>query len=74
MTDGLDRLLSSMTDAGCEDGEKEKTRLFYMAGDTEGLLHFLRKCRCDRMEELHRSQRRVDCMDFLIRQTAKTIQ
>ncbi len=27
-----------------------------------------------RMEELHESQRKVDCLDFLIRQTAKTIQ
>ena len=31
-------------------------------------------CRCIRMEELHESQRKVDCLDFLIRQTAKTIQ
>ena len=44
------------------------------AGDTEALIRHLRKCRCIRMEELHESQRKVDCLDFLIRQTAKTIQ
>ena len=32
------------------------------------------RCRCSRMEELHESQRKVDCLDFLIRQTAKTNQ
>ena len=36
-------------------------------------LHKMRVIRCDLMEELHRSQRRVDCLDFLIRQTEKEI-
>ena len=40
----------------------------------QALIRYFRKCRCSRMEELHESQRRVDCLDFLIRQTAKTIQ
>ena len=31
----------------------------------------LRLLRCDLIEELHRSQRKVDCLDFLIRQTEK---
>ena len=36
-------------------------------------LHKMRVIRCDLMEELHQSQRRVDCLDFLIRQTEKEI-
>ena len=29
--------------------------------------------RCDLMEALHQSQRRVDCLDYLIRKTEKEI-
>ena len=36
-------------------------------------IYKMRVIRCDLMEELHRSQRRVDCLDFLIRQTEKEI-
>ena len=36
-------------------------------------LHKMRVIRCDLIEELHRMQRKVDCLDFLIRQTEKEI-
>ncbi len=70
----LEKILINLSDAGCGSEELEKARKLYEAGDTEALIRHLRKCRCIRMEELHESQRKVDCLDFLIRQTAKTIQ
>ena len=70
----LEKILINLSDAGCGSEELEKARKLYEAGDMEALIRHFRRCRCSRMEELHESQRKVDCLDFLIRQTAKTIQ
>ena len=74
MNEELEKILTNLSDAGCGRSELQKARLLYEAGDTAELIRYFRKCRCSRMEELHESQRRVDCLDFLIRQTAKTVQ
>ena len=64
-------LLVTLEDAGCEGDELAMARRLYAAGDPDALLRCLRRFRCNRMEELHRSQRKVDCLDHLIRQTMK---
>ena len=74
MKEELEKILTNLSDAGCGSEELEKARKLYEAEDMEGLILHFRKCRCSRMEELHESQRKVDCLDFLIRQTAKTNQ
>ena len=74
MKEELEKILTNLSDAGCQSEELEKARKLYEAGDTEALFRYFRKCRCSRMEELHESQRKVDCLDYLIRQTAKAIQ
>ena len=70
----LEKILTNLEDAGCSEEELKKAKQLYDAGDSEALIRYFRKCRCSRMEELHESQRKVDCLDFLIRQTAKSIQ
>jgi hypothetical protein len=74
MNEELERILTNLKDAGCESREVKEAERLYETGDWETLMRYFRKCRCRRMEELHRSQRNVDCLDFLIRQTAKAIQ
>ena len=74
MKEELEKILTNLSDAGCGSEELEKARKLYEAGDMEVLIRYFRRCRCSRMEELHESQRKVDCLDFLIRQTAKTNQ
>ena len=74
MKEELEKILTNLSDAGCGSEELEKARKLYEAGDMEVLIRHFRRCRCSRMEELHESQRKVDCLDFLIRQTAKTNQ
>ena len=74
MKEELEKILTNLSDAGCGSEELEKARKLYEAGDMEVLIRYFRRCRCSRMEELHESQRQVDCLDFLIRQTAKTNQ
>ena len=70
----LEKILTNLSDAGCGSEELEKARKLYEAGDMEALIRHFRRCRCSRLEELHESQRKLDCLDFLIRQTAKTNQ
>ena len=74
MKEELEAILTNLSDAGCGNEELKKAEQLYEAGDPEVLIRYFRKCRCSRMAELHESQRKVDCLDFLIRQTAKTIQ
>ena len=69
----LDKILANLQDAGCGDEELEKAAQLYEAGDKDALIRYFRKCRCSRMEELHECQRKVDCLDFLIRETAKAV-
>ena len=65
MQEELEKILTNLHDAGCGNGEVEKAKQLYESGDTKALLRYFRKCRCSRMEELHESQRKVDCLDFL---------
>ena len=67
----LETILTAMADAGCADDELVKAKQLYGTAAGEEWLRFLRRCRCGRMEELHESQCRVDCMDYLIRQTIR---
>ncbi len=67
----LEEILTNLSDAGCGKDELEKTKQFYEEGDTETLIRYFRRYRCNLMEKLHESQRKVDCLDFLIRQTVK---
>ena len=71
MTEELEKILSNLSDAGCGSEELMKAEQLYEAGDADALIRHFRKCRCDLMEELHKSQRKVDCLDYLIRQTEK---
>ena len=66
------QIRETMRAAGCSD--TEIIEVLRERGDPDRLLRQLRKCRCRRMEELHESQRHVDLLDFLIRQTQKTTQ
>ncbi|MBR1701482.1 MAG: hypothetical protein IJ716_05950 [Lachnospiraceae bacterium] len=69
-----ERMKQNLSDAGCCDSViKEIITLSENGRITEALLA-MRKDRCRLMEELHESGRKVDCLDFLIRQTEKELQ
>ena len=70
----LEKTITNLKDAGCTNEEIQKALQLCEAGDPEVLIRYFRKCRCNRMNELHESQRKVDCLDFLIRQMTKAIQ
>ena len=66
------QILTGMEDAGCTPKEIRDAEKLCDRKDPDALVRHLRRCRCSRMEELHESQRKVDCLDYLIRQTEKT--
>lgn len=65
------KILENLSDMGCDDKQIFFMKKMYEEGDTETLLRDLRKCRCHLMDELHESQKKLDNMDFLIRQIQK---
>jgi len=67
-----EKLAITLSDAGFDQEAIEKAVWLWDAGRTRDLIRHLRLCRCELMDNLHESQKRVDCLDTLIRQTEKT--
>jgi len=68
-----ENLVIALSDAGFKREDIEKAGLLWETGRTRDLIRHLRLCRCRLMDILHENQRRVDCVDTLIRQTEKTM-
>ena len=67
----MDELISYLRDAGCgTDCIAEICRLC-AHGEKESAVRRLRRHRRALMDELHESQRKVDCLDFLLRKLSK---
>ncbi len=64
-------LIDDLADNGCRMEDAARARTLYESGDMDALVRHLRKCRCDLVEVMHDSQRKVDRMDCLIRRTLK---
>ena len=67
----LEQILTNLKDAGCNDTDLDKAEKLYQTGDMSALILHFRKCRCALMDDLHESQRKVDRLDYLIRETSK---
>ena len=63
----IEMIIANMDAAGCSIGDITRVRAMHEAGLDSEILSCLRRCRCDLMDELHETQRRVDRMDHLIR-------
>ena len=66
-----ENLVIALSDAGFKPEVIEKAERLWEAGRTQDLMRHLRLCRCELMDILHESQKRVDRVDTLIRQTKK---
>ena len=72
--DGTERgLTAEMADAGCSDEQIAVAENLLACGMDEELRRHLKRCRSALLLDMHESQRRVDRMDDLIRQTEKTL-
>lgn len=64
----IESLTALLGEIGLSKDEIEAAERLNTAGQTDDLQRYLRLCRCGLMDELHQSQRRVDNLDYLIRQ------
>ncbi len=69
-----ERMKQNLSDAGCGDAEIKEILDLSEKGLITEALQKMKKGRCRLMEELHESGRKVDLLDFLIRQTEKEMQ
>ena len=73
MSDYEKDLTACLTDAGFSGEAVNEAVRLCEAGQKEDLVRFLRVKRCDLIEELHESQKKIDRFDYMIRQTEKQI-
>lgn len=69
-----EQLIQGLSDAGCSPETAEKIGTLYEAGSYDEVLHQMKVQRCVLIDEMHKSQRRVDRMDFMIRNQEKQMQ
>ncbi len=62
-------LLAGMADAGCSKEEIDGAKR--LMDSPEELTRHLKRCRAELLEKMHESQKRVDRIDYLIRQTER---
>ena len=67
----LKMMIDCLSDIGVDDEHKEMAKLFFESGQKSELIGYLKRCRCNLMDEMHESQRKVDRMDYLIRWAEK---
>ncbi len=68
-----ERLMQGLADAGCDAETAERISRLCEEGSYDEALHQMKVQRCTLVEQMHESQRKVDCMDFLIRKQEKQI-
>ncbi len=68
-----ERMKQNLRNAGCSEAVVREIAALSKSGRLQEALLKMRKDRCRLMDELHESGRKVDCMDYLIRQTEKKI-
>ncbi len=66
-----EQLIQGLSDAGCSAEAATRIGTLYEAGSFNEVLHQMKLQRCVLIDEMHESQRRVDRMDFLIRDQEK---
>lgn len=69
-----ERMRQNLSDAGCGESVIQEIVSLSENGRFTEALQKMKKDRCRLIEELHESGRKVDCLDFLIRQTEKEMQ
>lgn len=66
-------VIQNLKDAGCDDVLITNYLTLRTKGYTEEQLRLLACHRCNLMTELHNNQKKVDCLDYLIYFTKKSI-
>ena len=67
----IERLKQILNDAGCSLNDIQCIADMCADEKMDSAIRMIRKNRCTLMDELHESGRKVDCLDFLIRNLEK---
>ena len=63
-----ERIVLNMKDAGCSEETIKRFLLCYQAGDIKGELKVLSNHRQALLDEVHKGQKEIDCIDYLVYQ------
>lgn len=66
-----EHIIQNMKDAGCSKDTIDGFLLCYRAGDIKGELKILSSHRRALLEEVHKGQKEIDCLDYLVYQIEK---
>jgi len=66
-----EQLIQGLADAGCSAETARRIGTLYESGSYDEVLRQMKVQRCVLIQEMHESQRKVDRMDFLIRNQEK---
>lgn len=66
--DYSETMKSFLADTGVRQELIERAMQLYQSGQEAELVRFLKLRRCDMVEDMHECQRKVDRIDYLIRQ------
>ena len=69
MSDYSETMKSFLADTGVRQELIERAMQLYQSGQEAELVRFLKLQRCNMVEDMHEFQRKVDRIDYLIRQT-----
>ncbi len=63
-----DKIIQNLKDAGCEESI---INTFMNSHDNKARLHLLEQHRKQLLDNVHKYQKRIDCLDFLVYQMEK---
>lgn len=66
-----EKLKQCLMDTGCHEDVLENILKQYESGSMENVFRLLKKERCRIMDEYHECGRKIDCMDFMLREFEK---
>ncbi len=66
ISDKYGSVLQNLIDAGCDDQTTESCMACFNEGDMAKMLPALAAHRQTLLEKLHREQKRIDCLDYLV--------
>lgn len=68
-----ERMILNMTDAGCSEDTINSFWLCYQEGDVKGELKVLSNHRQALLDEVHKGQKGIDCLDYMVYQIEKIL-
>lgn len=66
-------IIQNLKDAGCDAKTVERFMELQETGKTEELLNLLSCHRHQLLERVHREEKRIDCLDYLVYQIQKSM-